>query len=703
MKVPAVETPKPEAVPAPDKKKEEPKKETAKKAEPKKEEKPKEPEKPVFSLAEIPEATLISMKKQKRELEASWKTSKDARTVKLEVAAPRGQIVDRNGVCLASNRMDNYLALSFPPLTPETDEAIVAYGQGIIDKVNLILGKTWAVPAADLVLHYRNRRLLPLVFSKESDISIGLAPEEIVKIKSMLGKGLILSPTFVRSYPKIDTACQVLGYAGIVRTLPKGPIIDGEPLIEELAGRAGLEQAFENDLRGKPGLVNILFDGNGQKLHEEVLRRPVPGHNLVTTLDYDFQRFAEEALRQHAKNGGAMVIMDVRNGDVLALASYPTFDPNDFVPRISAAKFAALRDDPKHPLLGRAFQSNYYPASTFKIVTALASLESGTVKPDTYFNCDSSYQIGDRAFHNWNKEGEGSMTVVDAIKRSCNTWFYQAGLQTGSGPVIAMAERMGFGQPTGLPIPESKGFVPSDAYYQQTGGHKILPGILANICIGQVVTATPLQVVQCMASVADGVNMPKVRLVKQVQDYNDNVVKAWAPEVRKQLNLSKTARDTVVKGMVAVVNGDRGTGHAAQIPGIIVAGKTGTAQWIVNEDRNKSRWLAWFTGFLPADNPVYAFAVVYEGGFGEGVSGGAIAAPIVHSVLQKIHDNEKAGDPIKSALDIAPRAEVVEDTGTAPDPSMPVKPEKSDDTPPPPPPAEEKTGVRGFFKKLFGR
>lgn len=661
---------------------------------------PKEPEKPEPSIADIPHATLISIKKTKKDLEASWTTLKEARTVKLEVAAPRGQIVDRNGVCLAKNKVDNYLALSFPLLDPATDEAVIAFGQSRIAEVNRLLGKNWTVAPEHLVAHYKDRRWLPLVFSKENGIGIGVTPEEVEKLKPMFGKGLILSPTFVRTYPKLDTACHVIGYAGIVRKPPTGPIIDGEPLIEEMTGRSGLEQAFENDLRGKPGMVNILFNPDGTKLNEEVLRRPVPGRNVVTTLDYDMQRFAEEALRKHAKNGGAMVIMDVRNGDVLALASHPTFDPNDFIPRITTARFDELRNDPKTPLLGRAFQSNYFPASTFKVVTALAGLESGAVTPSTVYNCDAAYQIGDRAFHNWNKDGEGPMTVVDAIKRSCNTWFYQAGIQTGSKAVVDMAERMGFGQPTGLPIPEMKGFVPTDAYYQQTSGHKILNGMLASICIGQVVTATPLQVAQCMCAVADGINMPKVRLVKQIQDYNDNVVQAWPPEVRKQVNLMPMARDTVVKGMIAVVNGEGGTGHNAQVEGVKVAGKTGTAQWVVdpNGDRDKNRWLAWFTGFLPADNPVYAFAVVYEGAFGESVSGGSVAAPIVQSVLAKIHANEKAGDPLKSASEAPPRAELAEeptDTANAPK-AEPVEP-------PPPPPAEEPKGVRGLFKRLFGR
>jgi penicillin-binding protein 2 len=261
-----------------------------------------------------------------------------------------------------------------------------------------------------------------------------------------------------------------------------------------------------------------------------------------------------------------------------------------------------------------------------------------------------------------------------------------------------MAERMGFGQPTGIPIAgEAKGFLPTDAYYMQHEGTKILPGTLASIAIGQVVTATPLQVAQGMCGVADGVNQPKARLVKQVQDYNDNVVQAWPPEVRKEVNLQPLAKETVLRGMIAVVQGEGGTGHNAQISGIEVAGKTGTAQAHIDEDSSKNTWFAWFTGFMPARNPVYAFAVVYESAPGQHVSGGAIAAPIVQEVLEKINKHAKADDPLKlAALDSAKRAEPVDDGTVQQAPKAePVKQAA--------PPPEQTTGIGGFFKRLFGR
>ncbi len=638
--------------------------------------------------------------KPKPNLSASVLTNQDARTMMLEVAGPRGQIVDRNGVCFAQNKIVYYLALNFPVLSPDERQDVIAFGRARINQANKLLGTTWDVPDDKLVAHYKDRRWLPLIFSKSGDITISLTDQEQEKIKPLLGKGLMLQPTYQRYYPKGDSACHIIGYTGVRQPLPTGPIVEGEPSILEPMGRSGIEAAFEERLRGKPGMTDLIFNPDGSTMSEGMRRRAEPGSNVVLTLDAKIQKYAENALKRGAPNGGAMVILDVRNGDILAMASNPGYDLNDFIP-LHTSYLEKLTKDPKTPMLGRAFQGTYFPASTFKVVTALAGLDSGAITPATTFDCASSFAIGDRVFHNWNKNGEGMLTVVGAIKRSCNTWFYQAGLATGSAKLMAMADRMGFGQPVGLPIPEAKFSLPSDAFYMQHYGYKILPGMLASMSIGQIVEVSPLQAAQCMATLADGKAMPKIRLVKQVQDYNDRVIDAWDPGVRKQVNLLPMARDTVVKGMVAVVNAEGGTGHNAALDDIQVAGKTGTAQWKIYPDESRNRNLAWFTGFLPANNPVYAFALVYEGSPGEKVSGGSIAAPIVHEVFSNIEHN--ADDTLVLAQKAAPRAEVDNggSVGSGPDTDSdarraePVRQQA-------PPPQAERPSVGGFFKRLFG-
>ncbi|SKB06801.1 penicillin-binding protein 2 [Prosthecobacter debontii] len=630
---------------------------------------------------------------KKGDLSATLLTQKEARTMRLSIPAPRGQIVDRNGVALATNRVVHYLALNFPFMPKATPEAILNYAKGKIAEANRLLGKNWSLPDDRLLSHYEHRRWLPLVFSIEEGLNVEITPEQQKLLASHLGQGLLLQPAYIRTYPKDDCACHIIGYTGKTRPLPQGPIADGDQLFEEMEGREGLEVTFDTWLKGLPGEINLLFDPDGKLLADEVLRRPSPGRTVVTTLDFNLQKYAENALKKSARNGGSMVIMDVRNGDILAMASNPGFNLNEFIPGIRSARWEELANDPKKPTLARAFRGEYPPASTFKIITALGALESGQVGPSTAFNCGTSFLVGDRYFNNWNtKSDEGPMNVITAIKRSCNTWFYQAALQAGADPITNMALRMGFGERTGIPLKaEAKGNVPTNA------DHKILGGELANISIGQgAVLVSPLQTCQAMAALADGVNMPQPRLVKQVQTIGEIVVDAAEPSVRRQVNLDPIARDTVIKGMVAVVSGSGGTGRAAGIKKAQIAGKTGTAQWRIPTDQN----LAWFTGFLPASQPVLAFAVVYEGSPGETVSGGAVAAPIVNEVFTKYFEGAPTDDPLVNAMKDVPQAVPVDegqmDGVAAAETARPAE------AAPPPPPPEQKT-LGGFFRRLFKR
>lgn len=631
---------------------------------------------------------------EKQDLKASWKTQTEARALTLSVPAPRGQIVDRHGIPFAQNRAANYLALVLPFMDGASDDQIVAFANEAVQKANKALGKSWSLPADKVLAHYKHRRWLPLVFSIEEGLNVEITPDMEEKLKPLLGPHLVLQAAYLRHYPQGATACHIIGYTGKTRPLPTGPIVDGDPVFEEMEGREGIETAFDSDLKGQPGLVNVLFSPDGKRLAEDVRRAPSPGRNVVLSIDYNFQKYAENALKKHT-TGGAMVIMDVNNGDILAMASNPGFDLNEFVPGIRSKRYEELTKDPRLPLFPRSFRGEYPPASTFKIVTALGALDSGKVDAKTYYECDTAMEIGNRVFHNWNKEAEGSMSVVTAIKRSCNTWFYRAALDAGADYITNMAQRLGFGERTGIPLKaEGEGFVPTNSYMVQNRNHKILGGELANIAIGQgMVLASPLQVCQCMAGLGDGMRIPQPRLVLQIQDLADRVVMAYEPKDRKRINLNPDHRQTVINGMVAVVNGSGGTGRAAGIKYAEIAGKTGTAQWKISKDQN----LAWFTGFLPATKPMFAFAVVYEGQPGESVSGGQKAAPIVREVFTNIFEKAPADDPMLLAMKDIPKAEVVEeDVIESPE-------EMIRNVPRPPPPPPQKKSIGGFFKRLFGR
>ncbi|HEY2573737.1 MAG TPA: penicillin-binding transpeptidase domain-containing protein [Verrucomicrobiaceae bacterium] len=667
---------------------------------------------PPLPKPEIPQAA-VAPPPPKAELKAGWQTQTEARTFTLSVPAPRGQITDRHGVCLAQCRVVHYLALNFPYFGENApDSKILEYAAKKVSEANRTLRKTWNLTQDRVLQHYKNRRWLPLVFSVTDGINDEITPEQQKRLKPLLdaSNGLMLQPAYLRIYPKGAFAAHLIGYTHKTRPLPVGPIQDGDVLFEEQEGADGLEKSFDRDLQGRPGLVNVLFNPDGTKVKEEVLRRALPGNNVVTTIDCDFQRYAEEALAKHT-TGGAMVILNVRTGEIMAMASYPLFDPNLFVPSPTAHVYQQLLKDKTTPLYPRAFQGEYPPASTFKVIVALAGLESGAITQRTAFDCTTGLQVGDRVFHNWNKEGEGELNVVGAIKRSCNTWFYQAGLATGGGPITNMAVRMGFGERTGVPLVERPGFVPTDSWMQQHRGHKNLGGDIANLSIGQGLTlVTPLQAAQCMAALADGTNMPQARLVMQVQDLNDHVVQAFAPSVRRRVDLKPIAREPVVKGMIAVVNGQAGTGQAAALDDKYhcqLAGKTGTAQWKPNEERR----LAWFTGFLPANDPLYAYAVVYEGQPGEEISGGKKAAPIVHEVFTNILKGGSLDEPlvILTQNKDAPKAVAVSEEDEQSDAGSRGGGERGPERMrgempyvPPPSQIEEHRGVAGFFQRLFG-
>lgn len=580
--------------------------------------------------------------KAKDVIEASMSTNTEARTFTLTVPAPRGQIIDRNGYPLAQSRVAYYAAINFPHLPNATDKEIASYALERVNRANQILGGNWDIKYKTVLNHYRDRRWLPLVFSSPlNDLQARTLKPELIK-------GLMLHPFYQRVYPQHSLASHIVGYVGRRPPRRTGPVEDGESIWPQAVGVYGLEQVFDKDLTGRPGKINILFDSDGTKLTEEMIQRPKPGNTVVLALDLEIQLLAEEVLQEKTKSG-AFVIMDVRNGDVLAMASWPQYDPNIFIPAISQTDYSALQNDPAKPLFARAFRGAYPPASTFKTTVALAALEAGSVREDTLYSCPTGLAIGDRVFHNWNKKGEGSMNVVGALTRSCNTWFYQAALATGVAPISEMAHRLGYGKKTGIPLPaEAKGFVLTDRWSREKYNHPVLDGDLANMAIGQgTILTSPLQVAQAMAAIGSRTRVVAPRLVMQVQDINNSVTRTFRVKERAPLNIDPYNMEIVVQGMVDVVNAGNGTARRARSEHITVAGKTGTGQWKPHLEQN----VAWFSGFAPADYPVFAFAAIYEGSPGEAVGGGKNAGPIVGAFFEKYLKDEEHLAEFKSQVE----------------------------------------------------
>src|SRR5438034_2190972 len=590
----------------------------------------------LFAQALAPSAvpsTTTPLQTEEETIVPTFETQKLARTYILDVPAPRGQITDRNGESLAQNRLSYNLAINFPTPLDFSDAQALSFAREKIDRTARLIGRRLKISDEAILRHYRNRGVMPM------EIAQNLSQLEYEQIKNNPPPGVIVRPIYVRVYPNGKVAGQIIGYTGKTGRNPDGIVDNHETLWPETEGREGLEQTFNEMLTGKHGEYKLTFDKDGGKTSEKLITPPDPGYNVVTTLDVRLQQLAEKALEAKAKRG-AIVIIDPNNGDILALASWPTYDPNVFVPSISPEKFKALQDDPDIPLLPRAFRSSYPPGSTFKVAVGIAALESGAVRSDDTYECVPSIEIGNTTFHNWKKGDRGALNFVQALTESCDTWFYQAGIKTGAEPIIDWALKLGFGAKCGIPLRgEVEGRVPNDEYMKATHGRRLLNGDIANMSIGQGdIQVTPLQMAQAMGIVANGGTFYQARLAQQVQTFDNKIVTAYSVRAKTELGLSSGTLDELHTGMIDVVNGAGGTAHQASLDNVEVAGKTGTAQW---GPKNKERTAAWFAGFLPADQPRYAFAAVYEGDVGSKVHGGSAAAPMIADVFMDIYQGAK--------------------------------------------------------------
>jgi len=574
----------------------------------------------------------------------TFETQKLARTYVLDVPAPRGEIVDRYGAPLAQNKVVYNLAINFPTPLDFSDALAVKFAREKIEQASKIVGRQIRISDDAILKHYRNRGVLPF------EIAQNLSGDEYDAVKDRSKDALVVRPVYIRTYPNGKVAGQIIGYTGKTGRNLDGIIDNHETLWPETEGREGLEQTFNAALTGKHGEYKLTFDKDGRKTSERLISTPVPGGTIVTTLDLRLQELAEKALAAKAKRG-ALVIVDPNSGDILAMASWPSYNPNVFIPSISADKFKALQDDPDIPLLPRAFRSSYPPGSTFKVAVGLAALESGTVRPEDLYQCVPSIEIGNLTFHNWKKSDRGELNFIQAMTESCDTWFYQVGIKTGAQPIIDWALQLGFGAKCGVPLRgEAEGRMPNDDYMKATHGRKLLNGDIANLSIGQGDTeVTPLQMAETMAVIANGGTVFQTRLVQQVQSLDNKIVSAYQVRAKRTLDISPNTLDQLHTALVDVVNGAGGTAHEAELDNVEVAGKTGTAQW---GPKNKERTAAWFAGYLPAEKPEYAFAAVYEGDVGSKVHGGTVAAPRIADVFKEVYrarQTNRRGEPVRRA------------------------------------------------------
>ncbi len=580
--------------------------------------------------------------------------------VTVRLPAVRGEIMDRNGVPLVENRKSFEVDFYLPdivrayrkehgraPLRDEKRRIVVrgmAEERDEIDIVEIVnetiiprlreLNLEENYNAERLQVHYRNDTLVPFNYSQDLDF------ETMAKfLESNVGlPGIKADVKPVRYYPYKSLAAHILGYVGAERDVDKEEAAKFNFYQPDIEGKAQIEKAMNQYLRGKAGSRILQRDAKGQILEEgEELVEPVQGDDVYLTIDARLQYIVEDTLR--AAGRAAAVVVNPKNGDILAMASVPSFDPNRFIPSISSKDWGELTGDETSPLLNRAI-NGYAPGSVYKTVTSLAMLRAGV--GDRRFNCSGGVSYGNTYMRCWisGKGSHGTLDLEGAIKNSCNAYYFLGGNVAGIDEIVAVGNMLGLGQRSGLPLSgESPGILPGKEWLAQNYPRdNWRPGYTANVSIGQgFVLASPLQMAMVTGALANGGTVFYPRIVDRVVAQDGTVVMQEPAQVRADLltdgGLTPADIEHVRKGMWKVVNENGGTARRARIKGVEVAGKTGTAQ-------NKRKTLSgsvvtdnhtWFIAFAPYEDPKYAVCVLVQGA----KSGGGVAAPVAARILEE--------------------------------------------------------------------
>ncbi len=574
----------------------------------------------------------------------------DAQSLRrIRIPAARGEIVDRNGVVLANNRPSYDIAIYLDQLGVPKKSNVVTVAQASIGILGTELGLQNKLTDRDLKIHYQKRRPLPLPVWRD------LSPEEVAAFSELAsnlrGTDLIVMP--VRQYPRGSLAAHLIGYVG------KATADDDDDELERFSyyqpdsvGKQGVEKACDEYLRGSPGGRTIRVNPAGNIAHDLGEKQAEVGGRVTLTIDVRLQKIVEKALgKAKTFDGkelcGAVILLDVRTGEVLATASLPNFDPNIFNPGTPAETVSSVLNNPDSPMLNRTVGARYPPGSTFKPITLLAGLESGVISPQDRVVCPGFFTIGNHTFRCWNHTGHGSVDAETAIAQSCDVFFYERGLKTGIDAITRTAAEFGLGQPTGFDLGnEGSGLVPSPAWKRTQRGEKWWDGDTVQLSIGQsFLLVTPLQMACVSATFANRGTCWRPYVVKQIESSDGQVVHQGEPDVRTHLTAKPQQIEFVRQAMLAAVQ--TGTARPAAVKGLAVAGKTGTAQYDKTIDGKTQRLdRAWFIGFAPYDQPQIAISVLIENARDESHTAAAVASEVFAQVFGKTPDDGHSTEPI---------------------------------------------------------
>jgi penicillin-binding protein 2 len=543
----------------------------------------------------------------------------------VRVKAPRGLFLDTNGQVLVKSR-------------PSFNVFIIPEDAKDLTYIAKQLAELLSIPEKDVITKVKKSqrpKFEPVLIQRDIPISKVAYLEE--HKMSLPGVTVEVEPLRYNIYGSL--ASHVLGYLGEINEEQlKDQVSYPGRRLGDLIGQYGLERSMEGFLMGEDGGKQVEVNASGRELRVLNQKDQKPGHNIVLTLDLHIQSLVEEAFKDKT---GAVVVMDPKTGYILAMHSSPSFNPNLFAGGISVADWKSLVENPYHPLQNRAIQATYAPGSTFKMITASTGLEKGVINRNSTFFCGGSVGIGNNIKRCWKAGGHGNVTVIDALKQSCNGYFYRLSEKLGISDLAKYAMSYGLGRKTGINLPnEEPGLIPTEEWKRKTFGEKWYPSETADAAIGQgFVSVTPLQLVNMVSAIANGGTLYKPMLVKEIRDSDDRVVKVFKPEIIRKIPIKEENLKIIRRGMWAVVNEEHGTGSKARIEGLDIAGKTGTAQVIKLKSKIKPKMLpekyrdhAWFVSFAPVDDPKIAMVVFVE----HGLKGGDAAAPIAKIIYEGI-------------------------------------------------------------------
>ncbi len=545
----------------------------------------------------------------------------------VEIVPPRGNIFDCKGRAIVTNRP------SFNVVLSREDSGL---NDKMLKKMATILGEDVSVLLARIRKMAGTPGHIPIRLAEDIDWD----KVAFIENNRLELPGIRIEVVPRRIYHYGNLASHIVGYLGEISARELKASAAGIYQGGDLVGKMGLERLLEKDLRGEKGReymeVNAL--GFEQKYLKSI--KPLPGDDLKLTINMDLQRVAEDTMAAQNK-AGAVVAVEVNSGRLLVAASAPQLKLDEFVGGISRKAWQAMLDNPRHPLVNKVVQGQYPPASTYKLVTALAGLAEGVITPDTVFYCPGYYRLGNRIYHCWKHAGHGAINLVQALAQSCDVYFYHVGQLLGVDRLAIYARKLGFGRKTGVEMQgEKPGLVPTAAWKMRRYHRPWQEGETLTVAIGQGFDlVTPLQLCMMTATIANGGTLYKPSLIESIRDPFGHLVEQFKPHVVGRLTGQAANLKIIREGMVEAVNSRHGTGRVARLKGITVAGKTGTAQVVrlrqfkhMREEDipYKYRDHAWFTCFAPAENPEIAVTVLVE----HGIHGGSAAAPVARAVLQ---------------------------------------------------------------------